>query len=94
MGMERVAVFEALVDRASALLARDGDDPAAGEATLLLQYLQHSFHDPLSIDEIAELIAGGRGNERAMRDLLDALRLKRLIKTLSQLPSGALTAAE
>ena len=95
MSYERVETFQTLVDRASALLTKaeqSGECDAVAEAALILEYLRKRYGDPFSEEELDHLMHGTEGEQRAVRMLLDGLRLKRLVKSLSGLPTHLLAA--
>lgn len=96
MSHQRVETFQMLVDRAADLLTqaeRNGECDAVAEAALILEYLRRHYVDPFDADEIDHLLHGSEDEQRAVRVLLDGLRLKRLIKTLAG-ASPQLLAAE
>lgn len=95
MSHERVETFQTLVDRASALLTeaeRTGDCDSVAEAALILDYLRKRFGDPFSKAELHHLLHGPEGEQRAVRMLLDGLRLKRLVKSLAAQPPELMAA--
>jgi|GEM_PF-3359248 len=95
MSHERVETFQTLVDRASDLLTlaeRSGECDAMAEAALILEYLRKHYEDPFDEEELQHLLHGAEGEQRAVRVLLDGLRLKRLIKTLSVQTAGLMAA--
>ncbi|OIQ87264.1 hypothetical protein GALL_308720 [mine drainage metagenome] len=72
---DRCAPFDALVEQAARLLRDDAPPPA--EAMLILAFLQHQYAEqPLSAAEIDRLLDGPHRQRRAMRSLLEDLRLK------------------
>lgn len=87
MSLERVATFDALVSRASDLLLQaeqEGRSDASAEAVLILEYLRRQSAVPLSQEELIELTDGPQDEQRAVRVLLDALRLKQMVRSLTQ----------
>ncbi|HVI49932.1 MAG TPA: hypothetical protein VM661_01835 [Candidatus Sulfotelmatobacter sp.] len=95
MSHQRVETFQMLVDRASDLLTtaeRDGECDAVAEAALILEYLRKHYVEPFDASELDHLLHGSEDEQRAVRVLLDGLRLKRLIKTLADSPPQLLAA--
>ncbi len=71
---DRCAPFDALVERAARLLRDDAPPPA--EFALILAFLRHHYAErPLSAGEIDRLVEEPRRQRRAMRSLLEGLRL-------------------
>lgn len=95
MSHERVETFQTLVDRASALLTQaeqSDDSDAVAEAALILEYLRKRYGEPFTAGELNHLLHGPEGEQRAVRMLLDGLRLKRLVKSLSARPPELMAA--
>jgi len=94
MGMERVATFAALFDRAAMLLASDGGDVIGrtDEALLLIGYLRKNFSQPFSTAELDQLVDGEAEDQRNGRACLNNLRQRQRSVQLGQL--SALAAAE
>jgi len=94
MGMERVATFSALFDRAALLLSSDDGDDAdrIDEALLLIGYLRKTFTQPFSAAEIGQLIEGEAEEQRNGRARLNNLRQRQrgmLLGQLDSLPAAA-----
>jgi|GEM_PF-3714245 len=95
MTESRIATLESLVHRASVLLHQaeaSGQSAPLAEAELIMSFLSSRFSEPLSREELLELTCRQDYDQRGSRILLDAMRLRQMMRSVAGEP--LLVAAE